>query len=299
MKNAILYYYGLHTTDIYQINKKYSFSIKNKNYVLLPFEGNDIERIYKLSLFTRENGLKTHEIILNKESKLITIINDIPYVLLLTNINSDEVIKMSDLVLFNNTISTYQKNYDLVNLWKEKIDYIEYQMSQFGRKHKLIEKSINYYIGLAETAISLIEYLDSEEIPICVAHNRIKATTTMFDFYNPLNLVLDSRVRDFTEYFKFKFFKDYDIKEELILYFSNSNLSNSEYIIFLARMLFPTYYFDLYEEIIVSDLDENILNKVLVKVDSYQKLLTNIYTYISNYINIPDIEWLKKDVILH
>ena len=41
-------------------------------------------------------------------------------------------------------------------MWIRKIDYFEYQISQFGKKYPIIRESFNYYVGLAENGISLL-----------------------------------------------------------------------------------------------------------------------------------------------
>ena len=56
-------------------------------------------------------------------------------------------------------------------------------------------------------------------------------------------------------------------------------------------MLFPTYYFDLYEKVINNEIDESEIKKIIVKADSYEKILKQIYYHFKN--NQLNIEWLE------
>ena len=59
---------------------------------------------------------------------------------------------------------------------------------------------------------------------------------------------------------------------------------------FFARMLYPTYYFDIYEEIITDREKEEKLLKILDKVNDYENILKQIYRQIKN---LPTIDWLE------
>ena len=58
-------------------------------------------------------------------------------------------------------------------------------------------------------------------------------------------------------------------------------------------MLFPTIYFDLYEDIVIDGENERELITIITQVDNYEKLLRNLYIMIEQYIRIDIIEWLK------
>ena len=57
--------------------------------------------------------------------------------------------------------------------------------------------------------------------------------------------------------------------------------------------MFPSKYFDLVEEILVSDKDESIIEKYVENIDTYTNMLCDAYLEISkkNTLIIP--EWLK------
>ena len=165
-------------------------------------------------------------------------------------------------------------------------------MSKVGHKYKHINESFNYYVGLGETAIQLVNSIDSKVIKV-VSHRRINENDTLFDLYNPLNLIIDSRTRDIAEYFKTNFFNQKNINSELDNFLHYSNLNIVEGLLFLSRMLYPTYYFDLFEEIISNKKDENEIQKITSLASDYEIILKRIYKYYQNKFNFPLIEWLE------
>jgi hypothetical protein len=181
-------------------------------------------------------------------------------------------------------------------MWKTKIDYYEKQVNNFKNKFPLLNKTIDYYIGLGENAIS---FLVNNKIIISnyvLAHKRIYNNYSSFDFYNPLNFILDSRVRDFSEYIKSEFFYNNITVDIFKNYLDYLNFTKDEYILLFSRLLFPTYYFDLYDEIVNGKLDENKIKNILNKNNDYILFLKNTFYYViyAKKINIPNIEWIFK-----
>ena len=140
MKNAINYYYNLNPYDIHQINKIYKFKILNNNYIVYPYNRKieELDEIYELHIYLNSIGIYCHKIILNKDNQILTYINGIQYVLLQTNIEKNNI-KIQDITNLSN-ISIRELQYQKIKrkewkkLWENKIDYIEYQISQFGKK---------------------------------------------------------------------------------------------------------------------------------------------------------------------
>ena len=58
-------------------------------------------------------------------------------------------------------------------------------------------------------------------------------------------------------------------------------------------MIYPTYYFDLYEEIITNRKKDEEIKKIIDKVDDYEKIIKQIYNYYKSIIIVPQIEWLE------
>ena len=301
MKNAILYYYGLAPLNIRQHNKRIKFTIDSSKYVLLPCDRNieELKILYEISANLMQNHLYCHEFILNNNKEILTNINGENYVLFKTYYDEDSVIILDDLLLFSNIYVS--DNYGLqlkrnnwIKLWSDKIDYLEYQINQLGKKYNLIRDSFSYFVGMAETAIMLLQNISFKHSSLVISHKRIKNNFTMFELYNPLNFIIDCKVRDISEFFKERFFVYPDVIEEIKKYLQNSYLSEIDCQLFLARMLFPTFYFDLFEEVIHDDKEEKEIVKIIEKVDSYQFFIKDLYFYFKSYIKLPSIEWLEK-----
>ena len=292
LKNTINYYYNLNINTIHQKEKNYYFKADNKNYLLLKCTNiEEPDDIYRLNIYLSQI-LPVHRIVLNANNEAITKINDSNY-LLLELFNNNNKINLNNIIELSNiripfSVDKLKRN-DWYNLWIKKIDYFEYQLSQIGKKYPLIRESFNYYIGLAENAIILVNNIDFNNIPLGLSHRRI--TNMSFNLYNPLNIVIDARIRDVCEYFKFCFFNNIDISMELELFLSYNSFNIDEAKLFLARMFFPTYYFDLYEKIIDNEIDESEIKKVIIKADNYEKILKQVYYHFKN--NQINIEWLE------
>lgn len=292
MKNTLNYYYGLDVYNIHQKDKTFYFKYDNYEYIFTCCSIENIDMIYELSVKLNNLGIGCHQIILNKENMFFTKINDENYILMRI-FTLKYKITINDIINFNNiNCDVSIKLLDWYTLWTNKIDYLEYQISQVGKKFPLIRKSFSYYVGLAENAVSLLNNVSKDNLYYSLGHKRITAKDTIQDLYNPLNFVYDLRIRDVCEYFKSCFFSKIDIENEIIIYLSYSNLTENESCYFFARMLFPTYYFDMYEQILNNEIDEQELNNILILIDEYERLLKNIYFYLKKRANLPHLEWL-------
>lgn len=68
-----------------------------------------------------------------------------------------------------------------------------------------------------------------------------------------------------------------------------------KYQMLFARLLYPTYYFDLYESIMNKDTDEEELVKVIKRVDEFELFLKKTYLEISKYAKIEKIDFLIEE----
>lgn len=299
MKNVLRYYYNLIPTTIHQINNDYKCKINNVEYVFSKIDNSleEINIIYKLNLYLLSKGFPCHQIVLNINDSPITYVDNYKYVLLKTFISNREI-NINDLFQFLNFFisdSSFKslKRNNWYELWTESVDYIEYQTSQFGKNYPLLKNSINYYIGLAETAISLVANINDSST-LTIAHRQITSKSKTFELYNPLNFIIDSRIRDLSEFFKIKFFAGNFNLEEMNKNIELYKLSNSEAILLIARLIYPNYYFVCYQEIVLKEVPETQISKYTEKAISYQKFLKYVYNYLQLYYKIPEIEWLKK-----
>ena len=296
MKNAIKYYYNLNPKSIHQINKIYKFKIQNKKYILYPCLKtiDEIKEIYELYMYLNMYGIYCHKIILNINDNIITQINEIKYILLNIDIDNRKIEK-EDIIFYTNIIiepSRFNllKRQNWYQLWINKTDYVEYQISQFKKKYPLIKESIDYYIGIAENCISLLSSFKNTT-NATINHNRISETTTTEEFYNPLNFIIDYKVRDIAEYLKSLMIRE-DITNNIIDYIRCCNLTDNDKELLFVRLLYPSTYFDMYEKIIENQNDESTLEYFVKENIYYEKNIKKIYNYIRSISNLPEIEWL-------
>lgn len=300
MKNALKYYYNLIPTSIHQVNKKYKCYVDNQEYVLTQYEEplENVNDFYQLSIFLNQIKIPCHEIVLNIEHSAITYINNLPFILLRVYM-VDNKINFNDILMFSDIFIDYKMYKNLVcdnwyNMWTKKVDYLEYQMSQLGKKFPIVRNSFNYFIGLAENSISFINeaggYIDN----MVISHKRIITNQNVKELYNPLNFVLDSKTRDASEYIKNKFFYDQYNIYEFINDLQMLDLKGNQYILFFSRLLFPSYYFDIYELIVSEKIEEKELNKVLSKINEYVSFLKDAWLELDKYYKLPEIEWIIK-----
>jgi len=306
MKNDILYYYNINVDKLHNKDDYYYFYYDKELYELVIYNRDFKEdnAIYKLNRDMINNNIIVHEIILNKDNKVITIINNIPYTLYKVYINKNKKNDLNEIEYLSNLKINYDKilmrsNWD--QLWADKIDYFEYQIRENGKKYPIIVDSFSYFVGLAENAISyakntiIEEVMQPNDIGV-IAHRKIRIEDTVYNLYNPLNIIIDHKSRDLGEYIKNSFFtNNKNVFNELDLYFSKNYFSEYGIRLLFARILYPTFYFDLYEDIILNKKGEEDILNITTKVNDYEKYLYNIYLYLRKFYPIPEVEWLKKN----
>ena len=284
------------------INNYYEFNHNNNYYRLyiLNEEYNiyNYNNIYTINKELINNTLMS-EIILNKDKNIITTYHNINYILLKINcnINKDITLEEIDYLSKVKIVNNNKSNWGL--LWSKKIDYLEELISENGKKYPQVVNSFNYFIGLSENAISYYNNIDIDNNMMhYISHKRLKPTDKVDSLYNPLNIIYDSRVRDVAEYIKNSFWTDnHNIYNELNNYLYKSNLSLNEVKLLISRVLFPSFYFDLYEDIFNYNKDEKILNNIISRIDEYEEYLNSIIIYFKRFYPIDEIEWLKKKII--
>ena len=56
----------------------------------------------------------------------------------------------------------------------------------------------------------------------------------------------------------------------------------------------PTYYFDLYEQIITGNAAESELVKITEKATDYENQIKKIYKYYKSFMRFQPIDWLEN-----
>ena len=262
-----------------------------------------MNQIYELYIYIKSLGIYCHDIIPNKDNEIIINVNTKDYILLRTNINN-RIIDINDIITMSN-IYINESQFDKIKktkwnyLWKNKIDYLEYQISQFGKKKLFIRESSDYYIGIVENCISLISNQSIDDKNYTINHERLNKMTTTDEFYNPVNFIIDYRVRDIVEYIKTKFENINEIIKNINEYIYRCRINQNEITLLFIRLLYPSEYLDTCELILDNKVKEKELLKIINNSQVFENNIKRIYNYIKRLTPLPEIEWLEKELTPH
>ena len=288
MKNILNYYYGM---IVDKVSNEGYFSYNNHLFCLVNYQRNidEIESLVLLNNYMLSNNIKINKIIRNNYNEILTYHEGKYYCLLLIKYEGIGS-SFHFIPIINNPKLDILKRNKWAYLWSMKIDYVEYQVKHIRKKYPIINNSVEYYIGLSENAISYFKMLVLDNIPLYIGHRRINKNK----MYNPLELVIDYKVRDISEYIKQVFFKKEKAIYEIKQFINSLNLNDMDYILLYCRLLFPSYYFDIYDKIIKGELEDDSLIRITDLVNDYEELLYNVYLIIKRKTNILGIDWINS-----
>lgn len=236
------------------------------------------------------------QLIQNIEKKYLTQTSKGYYVLLKKS-NNIQQIDLENTIIQSKLNPIWFENYqsidrtDWVKMWTKKIDYIEYQLLHIENKYPIISKSINYYIGMTETAISYLtnNLVNKNKSNIVISHKRV----VVVNFNNPMNIIVDYFARDISEYLKYIFIKNEYNYFDIVTFINKCNLSETDSKLVYVRLMYPSHYFDLYDRIISGNDEEKKILSLISRSVEYEKYIKNIYAILTkNYSNIFAAEWL-------
>jgi len=298
MKEIINYYYNLDCFELEE-NNNYSSFLYCEDIFYFVFFNRGREELDDIVAICNElimKGIKVHTIVKNRFNEYITKVGENNYLLFKINSNKNEIISFMDIcnnldIFKLNKINSklYRNNWG--ELWSKKVDYFEFQIRELGKEKIIILNSFGYYIGLAENAISYVNKINkvigiSEYDNITLSHRRIFFPNTSLNYFNPLSFIFDLEVRDVAEYLKIGFFNNEDSMLDLTTYLQTKKLTSYSYHMLYARLLYPSYYFDIYEGIMNNNLNEEKIIPIVNKIDEYELFLKNA--------NLERIDWLIK-----
>ena len=295
MNNFVDYFYNMNINDIKYQGNYYSFIYKGFTYKLYLVD-NNININYMLNINKRLiRHTLSSEIIINKDNEYISKYGDKSYILIKVFVSDNKKITLDEINYLANSLYTDNINSNWGLLWEKKIDYLEDLIYENGKKYPIMVDSFNYFVGVAENAISYYnDILDTNNYRYVISHKNIRWNDSLEDLYNPLNIIFDYQVRDVAEYIKNAFFlNNNDIINEINNYLHINPLSLTDVKLLIARLLYPSFYFQMYEDILVYGMNEKIINLVIDKLPRYENYLRRIIDYFKRNYDIPDIPWLK------
>ena len=298
MNNFIEYFYGINVDKILYHDNYYSFIYNGYTYKLYSYN-DSYERIkvmYEINKILVNNTLMS-ETVVNRNNDIISNYNGSNYILLKLFVNVDKVITLEEISVLSKAIHNKKINSSWGMLWSNKIDYLEALINENGKKYPLIVDSFNYFVGMCENAISYFNTINIDnDYKYVISHRIIKFDDTIEALYNPMNIIFDYRVRDVAEYLKISFFNNnYNIFNELVNYLNKNYLSLTEIKLLVSRLLYPSFYFEMYEDILINEKEEKILINIISRLDDYEKYLFNIISLFKNYYDIEEVKWLNKN----
>lgn len=303
MKNLLEYYYNIFPDVIYEKGNACYFFINDIKYYFVPFNRNinELNNLIELSNKLYFKGIKVHTFIETKEKKFYIEHEKINYVLLRVNTIENEEIDIYDIIKFNNLEIINDNKLDSlswIKRWEHTADSFEREAIELNNDFPLLTNYFNYYIGLAENAISYVKNINlNEENKLYLSHKRIKTPLTYGMLYNPLSFIFDYKVRDLSEYIKELFFYSKFDEDEIFNIINEEllNYSLNDVQLLYGRLLFPTYYFDLFEGVLNKEREEKELNNIINLSKHYELFLKELYYVLKSKYNIEPIEWIVNN----
>lgn len=296
MNNFIEYFYGIKVDKVIYNDKYYSFIYNGFIYKLYTFDDNysNLRMLYDVNKKLVGNTLMS-EIIINRNNEIISNYNGISYILIKVFANVNKSVSLEEISFVSKSLYREKININWGILWSNKIDYLEDLINENGKKYPLIVDSFNYFVGMCENAIAYFNsiILDNN-YKYVVSHKVIKWDDSVEVLYNPMNITFDYRVRDVAEYIKNSFFNNnHNIYNELIIYLNKEQLSLMEVKLLISRLMYPSFYFEMYEDILIDNKEEKIILDVISRLDEYEQYLDKIISFLGRYYQVDEIMWLK------
>ena len=289
MKIALMYNYNLESPTIYKVNEQIYIKSEKNRYMLIPIKSaNELNELY---VILKKYGLSNqyYEIIQTKDNRLNILYRGIEYVLLKIEKEDNSKIEnkmQENIELKNATYMLDRSNWYF--LWCKKNDYMEYKNQHIKNKYKLIDETIDYYLGMAETAIAYLNNATDIDKKLTVTHRRLEPQKIK----NPLNIIIDRKERDISEYLKYIFIEQMNNPQKIKEIILSIDPNKYSYYRIYSRMLYPTYYFDIYDNIETGTERENKIQDLISRIDEYEIYLRDIYTIMNAKSQIKKIDWL-------
>ncbi len=305
MKENILYAYHLNVENIKEYTEYSVFEYNEKSYYFTKVRRTKEEFQELLDVINEleQKQIPIFSFISNIEGSFITLVNNEAYVLVevdnpLHEYSLTDILERNQKVILNAKKNSLYRN-EWGRLWSEKIDYLEYQVSEMGKKYPIILNSFSYFVGLAENAVCYVNNVSKIarpiNMPIVLSHRRITFPNFRLNYDNPLNFIFDLEVRDVAEYLKNMVFKEDELPLiELKAFIELRHPDLYSLSMLYARLLYPSYYFDLHERIINKDENEEELLPIIDAIPKQEKFLKEAWYLIRNYAPIEGIDWIIK-----
>lgn len=291
MESILNYFYGIVANKVDKKDDYYVIECENGMYLLNELIGN-IESVEQIIDILNRTNIKYHLLVMTKDQKLFITYDGKAYCLLKVRCSLEDKVS---LLTFESTKT--EGNSDWADIWSKRIDYYESQVEELI-KDTNIKYALQYYIGLTEIGIYynnvLKELYSNSDLIYTISHKRINSPFNPLDYYNPLNMLIDIEIRDLAEYFKKSYFNDVLTEYELLSLVDNLKFTDAMANYFFLRLLYPSYFFDLYDNYIETKELNNEIVECIKKSKDYETLLSKVYSRLKMNNDIKIKLWFFK-----
>lgn len=242
----------------------------------------NIERLFMLSNELYYKKIPVNTFILNKDGKFFSIKNK--KIIALIRINDlDNYINLNYIKKFELNNNLEYK--DIIKEWEEEIDDLERKMITYDKEYIILQKTANYYIGMAENAIALMKEnkkIDNNSIGIKVSTYKLDKE----EINNPFNYFKINKMYNISNYLKNKILTnkiDYNEIDQILKEINNE----ADEIALFSFMLYPNYYFEL-----ANKKDEEKMIAIIKIIPIYEKILNYIKINLYRNEKIKLFVWL-------
>ncbi len=314
MREKIEYEYKIPINRIIKEGDNYSVFTKCDSYKLLIIDEYtfDLNLVFSINKYLLSRDLINYSLVLTETNNLFFSHNGKKYLLckMINDFLFASVFELKIETIFESLprlwlpyeISDNSNNYVFrwKILWQNKIDYFEKQMIHLKGKFPILNTVSSYYIGMAENAILYLTLLiekqsDFDSSLLAVSHNLWNYRKKGNFFLFPTNLTIDLRIRDISEIIKFFIFFKSNTPYQLFSHIKKLGLSLLEINLLIARLLFPTYFFAICEDIFSLCISEEEVSFLLKKSEEYQEKVISIIEFLSKEYTLFKITWLDKN----
>lgn len=281
MKEFIEYNYDLRCDDLAILNNLLYFKHLDKFYIISNFNRDEVE-FEKVLNYLISNSLKSLKVVMNKKGSYISEFNGKKYVVMESDCENEIIdfpICIGGLINENNYWN---------EIWENRVVQLEKHKSELSL-NKDIFYILNYYIGLIEICIynyNLLIRKYGQKNGLSIQHNRIEFPMYSFSYYNPVNYLFDFEFRDFAEYLKMRFFYSYFSTDEAISVIDNYNFDNFSINMFFVRLIYPTYFLELYDMQNKNNVYSDLFYDLLKKSSQYENFILKLITAMSSKYEI-------------
>ena len=281
MKEFIEYNYDLRCDDLAILNNLLYFKHLDKFYIISNFNRDEVE-FEKVLNYLISNNLKSLKVVMNKKGSYISEFNGKKYVVMESDCENEIIdfpICIGGLINENNYWN---------EIWENRVVQLEKHKSELSL-NKDIFYILNYYIGLIEICIynyNLLIRKYGQKNSLSIQHNRIEFPIYSFSYYNPVNYLFDFEFRDFAEYLKMRFFYSDFSTDEAISVIDNYNFDNFSINMFFVRLIYPTYFLELYDMQNKNNVYSDLFYDLLKKSSQYENFILKLITAMSSKYKI-------------